>query len=161
MIPNSLNAPVGYFVDANLLVLLVVGNVDQDLIAKHGRLEEYTAEDYVTLLDLLSQTRQSQIYVTPNTLTEASNLLSQHREPERSLILERLQILIEDSSEIVVKSIQASRNYTFVRLGLTDAALLEAISEEIPLLTVDLDLYLAALENGSENSVNFTHFRNL
>ena len=78
MIPNSLNAPVGYFVDANLLVLLVVGNVDQDLIAKHGRLEEYTAEDYETLLDLLSQTRQSQIYVTPNTLTEASNLLYRH-----------------------------------------------------------------------------------
>ena len=154
-------APRGYFVDANLLVLLVVGSVGQDLIAKHGRLKEYTAEDYETLLDLLSQTRQSQIYVTPNTLTEASNLLSQHGEPERSLILERLQVLIEDSSEIVVKSIQASSNSAFVRLGLTDAALLEAISEEIPLVTVDWPLFNEAFNKGIYNCVNFNHLRNL
>ena len=158
---HEARVPLGYFVDANLLVLLVVGSVGRDLIAKHGRLEEYTTEDYEALLYLLSQTRQSQIYVTPNTLTEASNLLAQHGEPERSLILERLQVLIEDSREIVVASSQASRNNTFVRLGLTDAALLEAISAETPLLTVDLDLYLAALEIGSEYSVNFTHLRNL
>ena len=161
MIPNSLNAPVGYFIDANLLVLLVVGSVGQDLIAKHGRLKEYTAEDYETLLDLLSQTRQSQIYVTPNTLTETSNLLAQHGEPERSLIMEGLRTLVEESREIVVKSATATGNSAFLRLGLTDAALLEAISEETPLVTADLDLYLAALEKAPYNTVNFTHIRRL
>ena len=39
-------APAGLFIDANLLVLLVVGRVGRDLIAKHRRLREYTAEDY-------------------------------------------------------------------------------------------------------------------
>ena len=156
-----MNAPLGYFIDANLLVLLVVGSVGQDLIAKHGRLEKYTAEDFELLLYVLSSTRQSQIYVTPNTLTEASNLLSQHGEPERSRILEKLRVLIEESREIVILSSRASSNNAFVRLGLTDAVLLEAISEETPLLTDDLNLYLAALENGSERSVNFTHLRDL
>ena len=151
--------PRGYFIDANLLVLLVVGSVGQELIAKHGRLEEYTAEDYDLLLELLRQTRQPQIYVTPNTLTEASNLLSQHGEPERSRILERLQYLIGDSREVVVESVQASTNSAFVRLGLTDAALLEVVTAETPLITVDLGLYLAALEKGPDTALNFTHYR--
>ncbi len=160
MIPNSLNAPVGYFIDANLLVLLVVGNVDQDLIAKHRRLRrEYTAEDYETLLDLLSQTRQSQIYVTPNTLTETSNLLKQHRDPERSWLFEELRALIEDSKEVVLASAQASSNSAFVRLGLTDAALLELVSSETPLLTVDSILYDAVARNVPESAVNFNHHR--
>ena len=32
---------------------------------------------------------------------------------------------------------------------------------DIPLLTVDFGLYLAALETGEERAVNFTPFRNL
>ena len=57
----------GYFIDANLLVLLVVGSVGRELIAKHRRLQEYTVEDYDALLDLLQ--RVGNIFVTPNTLT--------------------------------------------------------------------------------------------
>ena len=75
--------------------------------------------------------------------------------------MEKLRVLIEESREIVILSSRASSNNAFVRLGLTDAVLLEAISEETPLLTDDLNLYLAALENGSERSVNFTHLRDL
>ena len=161
MIPSEPRTPRGYFIDANLLVLLVVGSVGQDLIAKHGRLEEYTAEDYKLLLYLLSQTRQPQIYVTPNTLTETSNLLAQHGEPERSRFLERLRRIIQVSQEIVVKSVEASGNSNFERLGLTDAALLEAISIEIPLVTVDWRLFNAALNKGIYNCVNFNHLRNL
>ncbi len=155
MNPNSLTKPVGYFIDTSLLVLLVVGSVGHDLIAKHRRLKAFTAEDYEALLDILGWARQRQTYVTPNTLTEASNLLAQHAEPERSQLMEALQILIEESREIVVSSVKASSNSGFMRLGLTDAALLEAISEETPLVTVDMHLYNAAFEKGVYNSVNF------
>ena len=47
-------APVGFFIDANLLVLLVVGSVGRNLIAKHRRLREYSEEDYEVLVDLLT-----------------------------------------------------------------------------------------------------------
>ena len=40
----------GCFIDANLLVLLVVGSVGRDLITKHRRLEEYTGDDYDVLI---------------------------------------------------------------------------------------------------------------
>ena len=36
----------GYFLDTNLLVLLVVGNEDRELIPKHRRLETYFADDF-------------------------------------------------------------------------------------------------------------------
>ena len=151
--------PVGLFIDANLLVLLVVGSVGRDLIAKHRRLKEYTAEDYDTLVDVIG--RVDRVHVTPNTLTETSNLLAQHAEPERALLFEKLRILIQRSEEIVVASAEAASNSAFARLGLTDAALLEAITAETPLLTADLELYLTALTKDEGAAVNFTHLRDL
>ena len=151
--------PSGLFLDANLFVLLVVGSVGRDLIEKHRRLRAYTAEDYEILIDLLD--RVQRVYVTPNTLTETSNLLAQHREPERSRFFDRLRFIIHESEEVVVASAVASSNSAFNRLGLTDAALLEVVTPEIPLVTVDLDLYLAANASGQEAALNFTHLRNL
>ena len=150
--------PSGYFVDANLLVLLVVGSLDRDLIGKHRRLREYSAEDYEILIDLLRPVR---VLVTPNTLTETSNLLAQHAEPERSRFFRRLQFIIRESKEVVVASVDASVNSAFGRLGLTDAALLEAVSPDTPLITVDLDLYLTACARGEEVALNFTHLRKM
>ena len=50
-------ARAGLFVDASLFLLLVVGAVGRDLIAKHSRLRAYTVEDYDILVDLLTQWR--------------------------------------------------------------------------------------------------------
>ena len=97
------------------------------------------------------------LLVTPNTLTEASNLLRLHRDPERSLLCEELRNAIDKSEEIVVASAVAARNRDFVRLGLTDAALLESASPETPLLTVALDLYLAASSVNPQAAFNFNH----
>ena len=151
--------PRGYFIDANLLVLLIVGSESRDLISKHRRLKEYTAEDYEILVKLLQPT--DQLYVTPNTLTETSNLLGQHGEPERSSRFQRLRLWIYETQEIMVASSDAADNTNFERLGLTDAALLEVVTVETPLVTVDLDLYWAAQEKGFDAAVNFTHYRNL
>ena len=70
-----------------------------------------------------------------------------------------LRALIEDTEEIVVASRCAVRYRMFGRLGLTDAALLEVASAETPLITVDFDLYGAALAKGEGVAVNFTHFQ--
>ena len=151
--------PTGFFIDANLLVLLIVGSVDQDLIAKHRRLRRFAVEDYERLVNLID--RVDRVLVTPNTLTETSNLLAQHRDPERSRFFDKLKFIIQESKESVVASTVASRNNAFERLGLTDAALLEVATAETPLVTVDLDLYLEALAKGQDTAVNFTHLQDL
>ena len=129
------------------------------MINKHRRLRGYTSGDYDTLTEALSPV--DRVFVTPNTLTEASNLLAQHRDPERSRFFERLRYVIEESEEIVVASVEAASNKEFVRLGLTDAVLLELVTEETPLITVDLDLYLAAMQKNQRSAINFSHLRRL
>ena len=157
--PSEPTTLQGYFLDSNLLVLLVVGSESRDIIPRHRRLEDYSAEDYDILLDLLREA--DRLFVTPNTLTEASNLIRQHGEPERSRLMGRLQYLIHQSREVVVASASASSNPAFAKLGLADAALLEAVTAETPLLTVDFSLYLEAIKNGADRAVNFNPLRGL
>lgn len=137
----------------------MVGSEDRGLIEKHRRLDNYSTADFDILVDLLEGV--DEVFVTPNTVTETSNLVSQHGEPERSRLMARLRFLIQESREIVVASAMASCNPDFARLGLTDAALLEAASADNPVLTVDLELYLTAIETGEEKAVNFTTYRDL
>ena len=151
--------PSGYFVDTNILLLMVVGNIGRELISRHWRLDGYSASDYDILRSLLRNVRR--VFVTPNTLTETSNLLGQHHEPERSRLFQGLRAIILESEEIVIPSTVASGHSAFPRLGLTDTALLEAVSAETPLLTVDHNLYTAALHKGEDAVVNFTAFRAL
>ena len=149
--------PSALFIDANLIVLLVVGLAGRELIARHRRTRMFTVEDFDRLIRAISPV--AELRVTPNTLTEASNLLGQHGEPQRSQLLLTLRALIEQSPETVIASADAARHVAFPRLGLTDAALLEVVSADAPLLTVDLDLYVAALAGGEEVAINFNHWR--
>ncbi len=142
-----------FLIDTNLLVLLVVGNVNPDLIAKHRRLEGYTFSDYEVLIGPVNLV--DRVFLTPNTLTKASNLLGQHGEPERTLLMDGLRALIEGGNEIVIASAQASANPAFPSLGLTDAVLLEAASEERPLVTVDARLYSLATAKGQYAAWDF------
>lgn len=151
----------GYFMDANLLVLLIVGRVGRDLISKHRRLQGYTVEDYDALAELIESVER--VFVTPNTLTETSNLLNQHGDPDRSRFFHMLRLLIENAEEVVVPGKVASSNSEFVRLGITDATLIEAVTEDTPLLTSDFNLYVAAMKKSinAPTALNFLRFHKL
>lgn len=148
----------GYFVDSMLLVLLVAGRTDRRIIARHRRLESYSVHDFDLLANMISDWG-GVVWVTPNTLTEASNLLGQHRSPERELLFETLARLISESQELLIESSRASIHPRFVQLGLADAALLEVVSPDRPLLTADSRLYAAALVSDTESATNFNHHR--
>ena len=142
-------------IDANLLVLFIVGRTGRQLIGKHRRLREFSTDDYDRLIRVINGVER--VIVTPNTLTEASNLLFQHQDPERSQFLEMLRSVVENSEEITVASVDARNSGAFRRLGLTDAVLLEVISAEAPLITVDLNLFVAASTQQPNAAVNFRH----
>ena len=131
-------------------MLLVVGATDQALIRRHRRLQAFDPEDYELLVELLGN--YPQVLVTPNTLTETSNLLSQHAEPQRSRFFDTFRSLIEINKEIVVASLEASGNASFKRLGLTDAALLEVVTPDTPLITVDPGLIRGSPGKGARRS---------
>lgn len=147
----------GLLIDTNLLVLFVVGTAAKEYIAKHKKLTEFTVEDYDLLVKLIA--RASEVLVTPNTLTETSNLAAYIGEPARSKVMDVLRTVSIDSQERYVPSSAAARRSEFIRLGLADAALLEATAaEKVTLLTADFNLYHAALAKGSQ-ALNFNHLR--
>ena len=147
----------GVFIDSNLLVLMVVGSLDRQLIGRHRRLSSFTPDDFDILAALLAQT--GVVFATPNTLTEASNLVAQHGEPQRRELLEEFHRAIETNIEIVVPSAEAALREEFIGLGLTDAALLTVINPDRPLVTDDLQLYLAALEQDENAALYFPQLR--
>lgn len=150
--------PPKIFIDSNLLLLLVIGETNPDLILKHRRSKTFQKEDYYKLVRLIHLV--GCVLVTAHILTETSNLLTQHKKDSQGKkLLETLQALIEKSDEIVVPSKTAIKNKNFKRLGLTDAALLEVISPSSPLITVDHDLYQIALTKGEGTAFNFRHYQ--
>jgi hypothetical protein len=148
--------------DANLLVLLVVGLTERRYISIHKRLKEYDVADFDQLNALISHS--AGIAATPNALSEASNLLRQIGEPAKTQIAVAFRELIKVTSEIHIKSVDAASRTEFLRIGLSDSALLEIgrsmeISKKnMVILSVDLDLYLAACAAGYE-AINFNHVR--
>lgn len=151
-------------IDANLLLLLIVGSSERRYIDQHKRLKHvYSPEDFDLLVQLLDSF--TEIILLPNTLTEVSNFSRQIADPAKSRIALTMKILIEGAREQFVPSNSAANRPEFFKLGLTDSALLEfsSIQTEGPvptLLTADLDLAIAAEMNGYRVE-NFNHWRDL
>lgn len=148
----------GCVVDSMLLVLLVAGRTDLNIIGRHSRLASYSIADFLRLETLIGDWG-GMVWVTPNTLTEASNLLGQHFSPERERLLTSLRAAIEEGREVLVRSIDAAMRPVFVELGLTDAAVLSLASADRPLLTSDGKLYAFALADDPQSALNFHHYR--
>jgi hypothetical protein len=144
--------------DTNLLVLFIVGATSEPLIDKHKRTRAYCVEDYRILHNIILVTEA--IVVTPNILTETSNLIGQIGEPDQSQIFYVFKKLISGQGlhEFFISSDRAAAESNFVRLGLTDAAILAILDDAHTLLTDDVQLYLSASKQGL-NADNFNHYR--
>jgi hypothetical protein len=143
-------------IDAELLVLLVVGIVSRSYISRHRRLHAYTEADFDVLKELVADF--TDVVVTPNTLTEASNLLGYVNEPIRSHVFNAFKTFIQSVDEKYLESKLVSSQDEFIRLGLTDTALLCTAEADRVLVTADLDLYLAAATK-EYKVLNFNHLR--
>ena len=150
-------APSGFFIDANLLVLLIVGRTQRSLINRHRRLKGYSVSDYEALAGLFDH--GTKIFVTPNTLTESSNLLAYGPANLNSRLFDVLKFMIHASEEIVVLSKVASEVPEFRWLGLTDAVLVEAASRDTPLITSDFRLWSAIASRDPGAAINFNSLR--
>jgi hypothetical protein len=142
--------------DANLLVLFVVGLTDPAYVDKHKRLRAYDLLALHLLRNIIASSKE--VLVTPHALSEASNHLRQIAEPARSHIGRTFQKFIERSKEIYVKSATASSRAEFLDLGLSDSALMEVAKEDVVIVSVDLDLCIAA-EIAGYSALNFNHVR--
>jgi hypothetical protein len=142
--------------DTNLLLLLIVGSASKDYISKHKRLKAYSEKDFDILMKIISYVPN--VFVTPNILTETSNLAGQIPEPARTKIFNVFRDYIPSVEEHYCESRRATNREEFIRLGLTDAVILHEMTDAFILLTDDFDLYSAAIKEGYP-AQNFNHLR--
>ena len=106
-------------IDSNLLVLYIAGRIDLAIIGTK-RLQAFLKSDYGILEQHLSTF--SGIMVTPNVLTETSNLLGYHDDPVRTRLFRHLREVISNSTELLVESVVASATEEFPRFGCATAS---------------------------------------
>ncbi|HEU4562182.1 MAG TPA: hypothetical protein VFS20_30415 [Longimicrobium sp.] len=147
-------------IDTNLLLVLLVGAQDRNQIPRFKRTRRYTVEDYDHLANYVAGFRR--VVVTPDVLTEVSNLAGQLAEPLRSRVLGQLGVFAAtQAAERYVPSSEAVKERDFLRLGLADATVVLAANnpdEKFAVLTDDVDLYTKLLAEDVD-AVNFFHLR--
>lgn len=134
--------------DTNLLILLVAGSTSLARIARHKRLSDFVEGDFHQLISVLS--KADKLVVTPNILTETSNLIGSPKNPSDAALFMTLANLVQNSDleEIYVPSIDVMQMPQFNYLGLTDAAVLALKEKKIVVLTRDARLVEACSRVG-------------
>lgn len=134
-------------VDANLLVLLLVGIYDSAFVKRHKKTRNYTLDDYDMLVEVLGDF--GSIVVTPAILAETSNLIASGvHDPMRTELKAFFGETLSQYCEILHPSVGFSTTPEFALLGLTDAGILNLPESVDMILTDDSDLYLACLQKG-------------
>jgi hypothetical protein len=143
----------GVLVDTNILLLLFVGMLSKEKIAKFERTDQFTPMDYDLLVELLQSFRV--VATTPNILTEVNSLLNKLGEPARKVFANGVPYL----AETYLPSRQiASLDWPFLKYGLTDCGIAEAAQGKYLVLTDDLRAASYFNQRGID-TVNFNNLR--
>jgi hypothetical protein len=147
----------GALIDANLLVLYMVGKTNIRRIQDFKPCDAFEIEDFDRLAKLVEYL--GKVFTTPHILTEVSNL-AKLRGNELSAFRQIYKLAVEQMDEFCDESRAVVADAAFMPLGLTDAAIVLLQRENLLVLTSDLDLWIALQQRGVD-SVNFNHFRAL
>lgn len=143
--------------DSNLLLLYIVGAHSKGAIAKVKRLRAYVPSDFDLLLTQLKHSNG--LILTPNTVTEVSNLLHNgETSAEVQGATRQLTSLLLKFGEKYVSSAEIFDHPDVSRLGVTDCVMLTLARTGAILLTADLALWAAA-QKEKLDALNFNHLR--
>lgn len=140
----------GALLDANLLLVYVVGVYGRNYLSRSPHTKQYT-EDFPLIEKMVQYF--SVIHTTPNILTEVSNL-------GRKLGYDFFDVLgrvIRVLDEHYWLSKDAAETSHFRSLGLTDSALF-GLSTQHLIITADFALY-QTLRSSKIDAINFNHLR--
>jgi hypothetical protein len=148
----------GALIDTNLLYVFFVGTVNRAQIGHAPHTDGYSIDDFDLLSSLLKQFRRR--YVTPNVLTEVSNLAGKLKGDYRRAVLAMIRKGFDQFEEEYVPTRIAAQRPELERFGLTDAVLMELSTKRLLLLTADGPLADYCRAKGGD-AINFTHLRPL
>lgn len=148
----------GVLVDTNILLLFFVGSVERRLIERFKRTKArgFEESDYELLTSFL-KLFNDRVVTTPHILTEVSNLAGQlgsRKQRFFSYFAKGISQLIEHCEP----SKNLAQVESFVKFGLTDAAIIDLVKGQYLVLTDDFRLsnYLGKQDI---DVLNFNHLR--
>ncbi len=147
----------GILVDANLLLLDLVGSYDLRLVGdgRFNKLSKYVSEDYKLLTRLKRVFRVA--VTTPHVLTEVSNLAGDLPEAVRLRCFDHFSTLVTGLQELNLAAIDVVQRPEFRYLGLTDSALAQ-VSHQFLVVTDDARM-VAHLNRAGLEALNFNYLR--
>lgn len=142
----------GILIDTNLLLVVLVGNIDQRFVGRIARTDKYTREDYERITDVLI--RFNRFIIIPQVLTEAGNLLKRNCPNANTLLdlgleLQRF-ILHANTCESRPSARRISIHPVYADLGYADAAILHAATDRHLIFTDDGPLQSRASGCGAD-----------
>lgn len=144
--------------DSNLLVLYLVGLVDQDLVQTYKRTSHFLPGDFDLLAAIVE--KSPKLVVTAGILAETSNLgdaLKGRRLVEFRQIMERFVGL---ATEEHIEAVEIVSEGSFVDLGFADTDILSVSRSDCLVLTADLSLW-GHLVGANARVMNFNHLRDV
>jgi rRNA-processing protein FCF1 len=147
----------GALIDANLLILYLVGKTNKRRIKSFKPCDVFDVEDFDLLEALVEYL--GKVFTTPHILTEVSNL-AQLKDRELSAFRHIYKLAVEQMDEVYDESRAVVADTAFMPLGLTDAAIAMLQSHRLLVLTVDRRL-CDTLQQRGVDAVNFRHFREM
>lgn len=109
-------------IDANALVILMIGLVDANLFKNHRRTSIYEKQDFDELIAVIGNLEQ--LSVIPNVWTEIDNLLNNFSKHHKESYIAELSNAIKQATEVYQPSEKAVGSNVFYDLRLTDTLLL-------------------------------------
>lgn len=146
----------GAFLDANLALLLLVGQVDRNHISVFKRTSSYTAEDYLALMGILKNFRK--IVTTPNVLTEVNNLAGALAGKHKDAFMSVFSRYIEGTEERYLQSNLAMKEPGFLKYGITDVGAIWTCRSKYLLISDDFKMVAPARAAGVD-VLNFNYIR--
>ena len=127
--------------DANLLLLLLIGSFDPRLLTSFKRVSTFSKGDLQLLVSFASA---RQIVTTPHVLTEVSNLANALPQKTRTAWFRHFARFAERFEEVYLPLTTVAGSPIFASFGLTDAAI-SMLGTDVALVTEDgrLRSYLA------------------
>ncbi|HEX8072717.1 MAG TPA: PIN domain-containing protein [Pyrinomonadaceae bacterium] len=148
----------GILVDTNLLLLYFIGIYDPQRIPRFKRTMIFAVEDFYTLLGFFKYFRK--VVTTPNILTEVNSLANQLSENLKIAFYPKFADQLTVLEEHYITSMEVSSTPFFLKLGLTDAGILNLAQGQYLVLTDDFRL-VGYLEKHGVDVINFNHIRTM
>jgi len=129
------------FVDANLMLLYLIGELDVNFIKNFSRTTRYSIGDYKNVKKIIEQDFSHNLMTTPNVLTEVNNLANKLNRDKKYQFIQLFSHMIGEMKEIYQASNDFTNTYELEEFGLIDAIIIQMTKKyNLLLLTDDFKL---------------------